>query len=67
LKTPGKKRQNHIPDVVFVDDFDTCVIRNTECGIYVEEMSVEERNSDRESTHCYLEVRVPEGSAEVSG
>jgi len=29
LKTPGKKRQKHSPDVVFVDDFDKCVIRNT--------------------------------------
>jgi len=31
----------------------------------MEEMSVEERNSGRESRHCYLEVKVPEGSAEV--
>ena len=25
---PGKKRQKRIPNVVFVDDFDVCVIRN---------------------------------------
>ena len=29
MKTPGKKRQKRSPDVVFVDDFDKCVIRNT--------------------------------------
>jgi len=33
----------------------------------VEEMPVEEKNTGRESIHCYLEVRVPEGSAGVSG
>ena len=30
-------------------------------------MPVEEKNSGRESKHCYLEVKVPEGSAGVSG
>jgi len=29
MKTPGKKRQKHIPNAVFVDYFDKCVIRNT--------------------------------------
>jgi len=33
----------------------------------VEEMPVEEKNSGRESSHCYLEVKVPEGSAGVLG
>jgi len=38
-----------------------------ECRNYVEEMSVEEKNSGRESRHCYLEIKVPEGSIGVSG
>jgi hypothetical protein len=29
LKTLGKKGQKRIPNVVFVDDFDKCVFRNT--------------------------------------
>jgi len=29
LKTTGSKRQKCSPNVVFVDDFDKCVIRNT--------------------------------------
>ena len=66
MKTPGKKRQKHSPNVVFVDDFDKCVIRNKEFRIYVEEMPVE-KNPGRESRHCYREVRVPEGSTGVSG
>jgi len=33
----------------------------------VEEMPVEENNSGRESRHCYLEVKVPEGSTGVWG
>jgi len=32
LKTPGKKRQKCSPNVVFVIDFDKCVIRNTKGG-----------------------------------
>jgi len=31
------------------------------------EMPVEEKNSGRERRHCYLEVKVPEGSTGVSG
>ena len=31
MKMPGKMRQNYSPNVVFVDDFDKCVIRNTKC------------------------------------
>jgi len=38
-----------------------------ECRNYVEEMSVEEKNSGRESRHCYLEIKVPEGNIGVSG
>jgi len=38
-----------------------------ECRNYVEEMPVEEKNSGREITHCYMEVKVPEGSIGVSG
>ena len=34
---------------------------------FVEEMPVEERNSGRESRHCYLEVEVPEVSTGVLG
>ena len=33
----------------------------------MEEMPVEEKNSGRETRHCYLEVKVPEGSTRVSG
>jgi hypothetical protein len=33
----------------------------------VEEMPVEEKDSGRESRHCYLEVKVPERSMGVSG
>jgi len=36
-----------------------------ECRNYVEEMPVEEKNSGRESGHCYLEVKVPEGNTGV--
>ena len=59
--------QKHSPNVAFVDDFDKYVIRNTECRNYVEEMPVEEKNSGRESRHCYLEVKVPERSTGVLG
>ena len=52
---------------MFVDEFDKCVIRNTECRNHVEEMPVEEKNSGRESRHCYLDVKVPERSAGVLG
>jgi len=37
------------------------------CRNYVEEMPVEEKNSGRESRHCYLEIKVPEGNTGVSG
>ena len=37
------------------------------CRNYVEEMPVEEKNSGRESRHCYLEVKVPEGNTGVLG
>jgi len=67
LKTRGKKRQKHSPNVVFVDDVDKCVIRNTKSRNYMEEMPVEEKKSGRKSRHCYLEVKVPEGSTGVSG
>ena len=64
---PGKKRQKRIPNVVFVDDFDVCVIGNIKSvGNIAEEMPVEEKNSGGESRHCYLEVKVPEGSTGVS-
>ena len=33
----------------------------------MEEMPVEEKNSGRESRHCYLEVKVPEGRTGVLG
>jgi len=32
----------------------------------VEEMPLEEKNLGRESRHFYLEIKVPEGSTEVS-
>jgi len=38
-----------------------------ECRNYVEEMPAEEKNTGRESRHCYLEIKVPEGSTGVSG
>ena len=47
MKTPGKKREKCSPNVVFVGDFDKCVIRNTKCRNCVEEMPVEEKNSGR--------------------
>jgi len=33
----------------------------------VEELPVEEKNSGKENSHCYMEVKVPEGSTGVLG
>ena len=44
-----------------------CYQEHKECRNYVQVMPVEEKNSGRESRHCYLEVKVPERSRGVSG
>jgi hypothetical protein len=40
LKSPGKKRGKHSRDVVFVDEFDKCVIRNTIQELYIQGKNV---------------------------
>jgi hypothetical protein len=40
LKSPGKKAWKRSRNVVFVDDFDTCVIRNAIQDFYIQEKSV---------------------------
>jgi hypothetical protein len=49
LKSPGKNRGKRSRDVVFVDDFDKCVIRNTIQDFYIQEKK--SANNTRAATH----------------
>jgi hypothetical protein len=48
LKSPGKKRGKHSCNVVFMDDFDKCIIKNTIQDFYIQEKSA---NNTKAATH----------------